>query len=93
MVDVKSGMCRTESCGNAPSFGVTGTKTAEYCAQHAQAGMVHFRSRKCISESCGKEPSFGVGNSRMVEYCSQHARLHRGVERVREREVGPHHSG
>ena len=34
MVKVKSKTCRIESCRKCASFGVTGTKTAEYCAWH-----------------------------------------------------------
>ena len=69
-----------------------GTKTAEYCVQHALDGMVHILSRKCGIESWGKQLSFGVANSRTIEYCSQHARLQCDVEGFREREVGSHHS-
>ena len=55
-----------------PSFGVTGTKTAEYCAQHAPDGMVDVKSRKCRTESCEKWPSFGVEGTRAGECCAQH---------------------
>ena len=30
MVNVREKMCRTEGCGTQASFGVAGTKTAEY---------------------------------------------------------------
>ena len=72
MVDVKSRKCRTEGCGKIPSFGVAGTKTAEYCAQHALDGMVDIMSRKCRTEGCGKIPSFGVAGTKTPEYCGQH---------------------
>ena len=61
---------RTETCGKGPSFGVAGTKTAEYSAQHAPDKMVNVYSRKCRTESCGKEPSFGVAGTKTVEYCA-----------------------
>ena len=44
MVDVCNKKCRTEGCGKKPSFGVTNTRTAEYCAQHARL--------KCGVEGC-----------------------------------------
>ncbi|CAM9859658.1 unnamed protein product [Ascophyllum nodosum] len=47
MVDIYSKKCRSEGCGKQPSFGVAGTKTAEYCAQHSPDGMVNVCSRKC----------------------------------------------
>ena len=68
---------------------VAGTKTVEYCAQHAPNGC----SRKCRTGGCGKKPSFGVAGTKTAEYCALHARIQRGVEGYREREVGPHHPG
>ena len=44
MVNVCSKKCRTEGCGKKPSFCVTNTRTAEYCAQHARL--------KCGVEGC-----------------------------------------
>ena len=73
MVNVKSKTCRTEGCGKIPSFGVTGTKTAEYCAQHALERMIDVRNRKCRTEGCDKRASFGIAGSKYVEYCAQHA--------------------
>ncbi|CAM9859725.1 unnamed protein product [Ascophyllum nodosum] len=93
MVRVNNRKCKTNSCGKQPSFGMPGTKTAEYCAQHAEGGMVNFYNRKYRTETCGKQLSFGVANSRTVEYCAQHARLQYRVEEHREGEVVPHHSG
>ena len=73
MVDVKSRKYRTLSCEKWPSFGVEGTRTAEYCAQHTPDGMVSFSSRKCKTEGCGKQPSLGMPGTRTLEYCAQHA--------------------
>ena len=66
-------MCKTEGCGKQPSYGVTGTKSAQFCAQHATDGMVNVFSRKCKTEGCGKQPSFGVAGTKTSEYCAQHA--------------------
>ncbi|CAM9660170.1 unnamed protein product [Ascophyllum nodosum] len=52
--------CKTEGCGKRRSFGVAGTKTAEYCAQHAKERMVDVVHKKYRTEGCGKRPSFGV---------------------------------
>ena len=60
----QSRRCRTEGCGKIPSFGVAGTKTVEYCLQHATDGMVDVKSRKCRTEGCGKRPSFGVAGTK-----------------------------
>ncbi|CAN0207706.1 unnamed protein product [Ascophyllum nodosum] len=73
MVGVKNIKCRTEGCGNRPSYGVAGTKTAEYCAQHAPDGMIDVRNRKCRTKGCGKHPWYGVADTKTEEYCAQHA--------------------
>ena len=52
---------------------MAGTKTAEYCSQHAPDGVVDVMKSKCKTEGCGKSPSFGVAGSKTVEYCAQHA--------------------
>ncbi|CAM9951944.1 unnamed protein product, partial [Ascophyllum nodosum] len=93
MVDVKSRKCRTEGCGKLPSFEVAGTKTVEYCAQHAPEEMVDVKSKKCRTKRYSKKPSFGVADRRTAEYRVQHTRPQCGVEGLREREVDPHHSG
>ena len=72
---------------------MTGTKTAEYCAQHALNGMVNVYSRQDRVKGCGKKPSFDVANTRTAEYCAQHARLKCDVEGYGEGEVDPHNSG
>ncbi|CAN0368034.1 unnamed protein product, partial [Ascophyllum nodosum] len=69
------------------------TETVEYCVQHALHGMVDVKRRNWRTRGCGKKPSFQVANARTVEYCAQHARLQCGVERYREGDVGPQHSG
>ena len=73
MVDVKSKKCKKERCGKFPRLGVAGTKTAEYCKEHAPEGMVDVKSGRCKNESCGKQPSFGVPGTKTAEYCAQHA--------------------
>ena len=70
MVDAKSRRCKTEGCDKRSSFGVAGTKTAEYCAQHAPDGMVDVKSRKCSTEGCGKKPSYGVAGTKRAQYCA-----------------------
>ncbi|CAM9653136.1 unnamed protein product [Ascophyllum nodosum] len=72
---------------------MAGTKTVEYCLQHAQGGMVNVFSRMCRTRGCGKNSSFGVANTRTAEYCPQYARLQCDVERFKKVEIGPHHSG
>ena len=73
MVDVHNRKCRTEGCGKLPCFGVAGTKTVEYCAQHAPEGMVDVEGRKFRTEGCGKQPLFGDVSTKTVEFCAQHA--------------------
>ncbi|CAN0383960.1 unnamed protein product [Ascophyllum nodosum] len=66
-------MCHTDGCGKYALFAVAGTKTVEYCTQHAPDGMVNVRSRMCSTEGCGKRAYFGVAGTKRPEYCIQHA--------------------
>ncbi|CAM9266697.1 unnamed protein product [Ascophyllum nodosum] len=69
MVDVCSRECRIKGCGKGPSFGVAGTRTVEYCAQHAPDGMVIVCSTKQRgTEGCGKWSSSGVAGSSLTDY-------------------------
>ncbi|CAM9978094.1 unnamed protein product [Ascophyllum nodosum] len=72
MVNVYSRKCRTEGCGKQPCFGLAGTKTAEYCAQHALNGMVNFCKMMGETES-GKKASFGMTGTKKAKNCAQHA--------------------
>ncbi|CAM9293047.1 unnamed protein product [Sphacelaria rigidula] len=74
MVDVKSKKCGDEGCSKRPSFGVVGSKKAEFCSKHAMAGMVDVRVGKCGYGGCSKHPSFGVVGSNMTEVCFEHVR-------------------
>ena len=56
-----------------PSLGVAGTKTAEYCTQHAPEGMVKVYNKKCKTETCSKELSYGVATTKMAQCCTQNA--------------------
>eukprot|EP00752_Nemacystus_decipiens_P016879 g15111.t1 len=60
-------MCGHPGCTTRPSFGVEGgSKKAEFCAQHAKAGML---------DVVHKRPSYGVeGSSKKAELCAQHAK-------------------
>ena len=58
MVDVKNVRCKNESCGKFPTFGVAGTKTTEYCVQHALDGMVNIKSGTCRADVYGKRSLF-----------------------------------
>ena len=72
---------------------MVGTKSAEFCAQHAPDGMISVKSRKCRTEGCGKKPPFGMANTRTAEHLHSTHQTGCGVEGYREGEVDPHHSG
>ncbi|CAN0087850.1 unnamed protein product [Sphacelaria rigidula] len=74
MVNVVSRTCGDEGCSSRPSYGVAKSKNAEFCSQHARAGMVDVVTKKCGEEGCSKKPSYGVAGTKKAEFCSQHAR-------------------
>lgn len=72
MVDVSTKSCEHVDCFKRPTFGLpavveggqevrslTGTKNGQFCAQHAQAGMVDVVSKRCEFPGCGTKRSFG----------------------------------
>lgn len=67
--------CAEEECSKSPSYGVAGSKKAEFCSQHARAGMVNVKSNACVQEDCSKQPSYGVAGISRREFCVQHARV------------------
>ena len=83
-LNVKNIICSTKGCDKIAAFGVEGTKTAEYCRQHALGGLVNVKNIICSTKGCGKRPSFGVAGTKTAEYCRQHAldgmvNVHRNV--------------
>ena len=52
MVDVSNIQCGIEGCGTRPYFGVTGTKIAKYCEEHAADVMVDVVNKRCKIEGC-----------------------------------------
>lgn len=46
---------------------------AEFCAEHAEGGMVDLKKKRCAHPDCPKIPSYGVDSSKKGEYCAAHA--------------------
>ena len=72
MVDVRSKRCSHDSCTTQPSYNVAGSKTAIYCKQHAENGMVKISVKHCSYDSCRRRPNFNVKGKKPV-FCKQHA--------------------
>ena len=73
MVNVNTRHCSHDSCMKKPYFNVEGSKTAVYCRQHADDGMVDVLSKRCSQDSCTKQPGFNFVGSRTSAFCKQHA--------------------
>ena len=63
-------------CKKRPSYGIRGSKRAEYCAPHKLRGMVNVRNKTCLE--CEKQPSFGIRGTKKATHCS----LHKSTEMV-----------
>ena len=50
-----------------------GSKTGEYCAQHALDGMVDVKNITRRTEGCGKLASFEVAGTKTAGYCARHS--------------------
>ena len=74
MADVRSGKCAQTNCIVRASYGVAGTRKAQYCRQHSKEDMIDIYNRRCAQSECNKRPSYGVIGTGKMEYCAQHAR-------------------
>ncbi|CAM9891520.1 unnamed protein product, partial [Sphacelaria rigidula] len=72
MVDVVNKRCGQEGCFNKPSYGAKGSRRADFCAQHAVAGMVNVVKKRRGQEGFSK-PSNGTVGSRRGKFGAQHA--------------------
>lgn len=61
--------CPKENCGKEPSFGKPGSRTAQFCALHAESGMVNVRGKRCEYPGCNTRPAFGVAFTKKVCCC------------------------
>lgn len=73
-----------EGCSKYPSFGIAGSKTAQFCAQHAAEDMVHVKNKICRQEGCSKRLSFSMDGIKTVEFCPLHAAEHIKIKTVYE---------
>lgn len=73
MVNVVSKRCKAENCRKQPTYGVEGTKVAQYCAQHKVEGLVNVRARRCAEAGCNVAPTFGRKGFKKATHCVQHA--------------------
>ncbi|CAN0457954.1 unnamed protein product [Scytosiphon promiscuus] len=62
--------CSNTSCQKYASFNAEGNKTARYCKQHAETGMVNVRGRRCSQDSCMTQPAFNTEGSKQARYAS-----------------------
>ena len=87
-MNVRSKRCSHVACAKVPHFNIEGSKTAAYCKQHAEDGMVNVLSKRCSHVSCTKIPNFSVKSSRTAAYCKQHAED--GMVNIRKRHCSHH---
>lgn len=66
-------MCPPYSCNKIPSYGVVGSTTKEFCALHAEEGMVDLRSKKYGRPGCCiKHARYCLEGSTTREFCALH---------------------
>ena len=57
-------------CKKQPSYGIRGSKRAEYCAPHKLRGMVNVTRKFCLE--CEALPSFGIRGTKKATHCVAH---------------------
>ena len=65
--------CVHPQCMKFASYNLEGSKTAVFCKQHSEDGMVNVISLRCSHVSCTRQPSFNAEGSRTAAFCKQHA--------------------
>ena len=64
--------CGMEGCKRRPTFGVEGTRQAEFCLSHKHDGFVNVLAKRCDAvEGCRRQPSFGMPGAKPVR-CAAH---------------------
>ena len=73
MVDVCTRRCSQGSCTTIPTFNFVGSKTAVYCRQHSEAGMVNVhKTKRCSHDSCSRRAAWGVLTDAVAKVCYRH---------------------
>eukprot|EP00752_Nemacystus_decipiens_P004262 g3893.t1 len=72
MVNIANKRCGHPGCNKQPWYGMEGSKTREFCAQHRKEGMVYVISKWRGHPGCNKLPSDGVEGGKTKEFCSEH---------------------
>ncbi|CAN0020330.1 unnamed protein product [Ectocarpus sp. 6 AP-2014] len=65
--------CRAPQCTRCASFNTEGGKTAMFCRQHAEEGMVDVAHKRCAQAGCTQHPTFNNQGSKTAMFCKQHA--------------------
>lgn len=73
MIYILNGRCSIDTRTKVPSFNDLGNKSAMYCKQHAEDGMVNVWGKRCFHASCTKRPNFNILGCETAVYCKQHA--------------------
>ena len=63
--------CGLDGCKRRPTFGVEGTRQAQFCLSHKPEGFVNVLCKQCDVEGCKRQPSFGVEGAKPVR-CAAH---------------------
>lgn len=63
--------CSLEGCKRRPTFGVEGTRQAQFCFSHKPEGFVNVLCKQCDVEHCRRQPSFGAEGAKPVR-CAAH---------------------
>eukprot|EP00903_Cladosiphon_okamuranus_P016606 g15319.t1 len=63
--------CDKEGCKLRPTFGVDGTRLAQFCLSHKPDDFVNVLAKRCNGEGCRHQPSFGMPRGAPVR-CAKH---------------------
>lgn len=71
MENVKSKKCKYQGCMIVPSYNFDSFRTAQYCVNHKQPGMVYI-TKVCYYPGCRVIPSYNYVDKKTPVACSAH---------------------
>lgn len=68
---------KSTRCGHPnkhPSYGIKGSKTAEFWAGHAREDRMNAKRKRYAHSSCNKQPKHSLEGGKTAEFCAPHAK-------------------
>ena len=71
--NLKNKKCIFKGCNKQPGYAKKGEKTAKYCYEHKESGMIDIKNKssKCTEKNCNVQANFGIPGNKSTA-CTTH---------------------